>query len=308
MTSHRKFREIRAMPKRISKLTNTKNTNTHHPIEALGNVAATTGDIRVEKLEDRLNPKVPFPHKHDFFQFVFITTGSGWHQLDFEKYKAEAGSFFIVKPGQMHNWKLNPKTSGIIIEFTHESLPKEIAWVSELLAKSRTLPDLIKFSSTQKKEIVQILNSMLKEFSERSTSFQICLQNYLSNLLIQLLRSTKAKSTQATTTDSIVEKFRQLIDQNYKTEHAVEFYSQALKVTPKALTMRVTRTVKKSARKLIHERVLLEAKRLLAYSNLSVSDVGYSLGYDDPNYFVRFFHEHVGQTPAKFKANRSGLK
>ncbi|MBC7466015.1 MAG: AraC family ligand binding domain-containing protein [Bdellovibrio sp.] len=194
------------MSKRISKITSTKNANTHHPIEALGNVTAPTGDIRVEKLEDRLNPKVPFPHKHDFFQLVFISRGSGWHQLDFEKYKAHAGAFFIVKPGQMHHWKLDSKTMGLIIEFTHESLPKENVWASDLLGKARTLPDLIKLSSTKNKnEIFQILNFMLNEFAKRDASFQVCLQNYLSNLLIQLLRLSKTNSISLIETDSTIE-------------------------------------------------------------------------------------------------------
>jgi len=56
-----------------------------HPIEAFGNLPASRGEIRVEHLESRLAPKVPFPHRHDFFHFVLVEAGSGWHEIDFTR-------------------------------------------------------------------------------------------------------------------------------------------------------------------------------------------------------------------------------
>jgi AraC-like DNA-binding protein len=99
----------------------------------------------------------------------------------------------------------------------------------------------------------------------------------------------------------LVSQFQQLVDHYFKQEHSVEFYAQRLGLTGKALTTKLSKAIGKSAGAVIQERCLIEAKRLLAHSDLSIAEIGYQIGYEDPNYFARFFRRKTGHTPGEFR-------
>jgi AraC family transcriptional activator of pobA len=266
----------------------------HHPIDAFGILKVSMSGIRIERLEERKVPKVPFPHKHDFFQIILIAQGSGRHQIDFQDYPVTKRQIFIIKPGQVHSWQLQKNVQGFVIEFNRESLPdfnEQLTYsADEFILKDKNFETM-----------VQIIKIMEAEFIARKELYDVCLRNYLAGFLIQLYREDLTDRNKSLKLTNLIDQFRLLVEENYKTEHRVEFYAQKLKVTPKALTMQITRSLGKSPRDLIQDRFLLESKRLLAFSHLGVSEIGYELGFDDANYFTRLFKKHVKQTPAQFR-------
>lgn len=276
------------------------NLKIHHPIESLGVIKATAGEIRVETLSDRLKPKVDFPHRHDFYQLTFVTKGKGWHEIDFEKYKINGRQIFFMKPGQVHSWAFLKGTDGFVIEFTRESLPSLSSKSLFLLKLIPQVTDAITFKKeVQWKDFQSTCDLMVKEFSEKSSQYELCLEGLLQNLLVHLIRVSAGVAKH--NTSSVVEKFQALVDENFTTQHLVGFYAKKMNMTPKALTMQVSRTLKKSPKGVIQDRFILEAKRLLSYSDLSVAEVGYELGFDDANYFTRFFTKTAKLSPAKFR-------
>lgn len=276
----------------------------HHPIESLGIVRAARGDIRAEELQQRLTPKVPFPHKHDFYQIVIIEKGRGWHQIDFEKFDVINGQCYIIQPGQVHDWNLDPDTRGSVLEFTLESISDGKTWSHEDLTGLRQLPTVIQLKD-KANQLYDTCLRMKQEFTTQEYGFQVVLQSHLRLFLMHLIRKSMGQKKAHPESVSMVESFRQIIDENFQKHHSVEFYSRSLGLSPKALTMRISRLTGKSARHLIQERILVEAKRLLMYSKTNVKEIGYELGFEDPNYFVRFFREQVGITPLKFRQAQS---
>lgn len=278
-----------------------KSINILHPIEALGVIKATAGEIRVEKLSDRLKPKVDFPHRHDFYQLTLVIKGKGWHDIDFTKHAINGRQIFFMKPSQVHAWVFAKGAEGIVIEFTRESLPAISAKSLFLLKQVPAIEDAIKFKSeSQWSDFLDVCELMLKEFNSQKPQFEACLEGLLQNLLVQLVRvSTSVAQHNAS---SVIERFQKLVDENYQTEHLVGFYAKKMHMTPKALTMQVSRALKKSPKAVIQDRFILEAKRLLSYSELSVAEVGYELGFEDANYFTRFFTKATKASPAKFRA------
>lgn len=265
--------------------------NRLHPLESLGNVKIARGSIRVERLEDRIEPRVPFPHKHDFYQLMFVTAGRGFHEIDFVKHSVKRGEFFNMKPEQVHAWKLRG-AKGFVIEFTHETLPE--------LLKLR-LPDALTINAEKDiRAIVSLCDLMLAEFENARPHAQSSLALLLRVLLIHFENAATEVKTDVTA-DSFTMRFQTLVEASYRKERRVEFYAAELGVTPKALTMRTSRTLGRSARNYILERVLLEAKRLLSQSDESVANIGYELGFDDPNYFTRFFNDQAELTPSEFR-------
>lgn len=271
-----------------------------HPLESLGLTPATRGDIRVERLQDRLIPKIPFPHKHDFFQIVIIHSASGWHEVDFHKHKVKANQVYLIKPGQVHGWKLPKSTKGFIIEYTVESLPPEKN--GNLAQQSRHLPDLYKFSKACKSLQPSFVQLMESEYLQKAPLHEACLQNYLQILLLELLRTTAAKKTLST--EDLTVQFTDLVETHYRQEHNVQFYAQKLKITPKILSGKIQKSLGKPAKEIILQRCLLEAKRLLSYSNLSISEIGYELGFEDPNYFSRFLKNNMRISAVKFRSTK----
>lgn len=265
-----------------------------HSIEALGQSHASPGEVRAERLEQRLKPKVPFPHRHDFFHFLFVEKGSGWHEVDFRNYKVKNSQLFLVQPGQVHAWSLNAGIKGFVVEFTKESIP---ASSRGLLTQLETLESAYQIEGV---ELAALFRLMQREFEKKDTGYRQCLEFLLQSMLVTLNRLHPAPAT-APTASGLLDRFRQALEANYRQEHKVEAYAKILGESPKRLSAEIKKRLGKSAGSVIQERCLAEAKRLLAYSEMPVAQVGYELGYDDPNYFARFFRKHTGMAPGKFR-------
>lgn len=271
-----------------------------HPMSSFGIVAGLTKEVRVTRLENRLTPAVPFPHKHNFYHLVFITKGSGWHEIDFQRYQVKKGAFFFMLPAQVHSWSMSLNTTGIVIEFENLSMFKGIEnnVISEALNPAK---NYYLYSRKSFEDIALLCSELLLEYEKELKNFEIMLTINLSKLLIMLSRNAEIKAPKVTGVSKFRDEFTALVEQNFKTHHAPEFYSNALKLTPKSLNAKVNRILGKSVRDLIQERCILESKRLLAYSDLSVTEVALELGYEDPNYFTRFFKLKTKTNPGKFR-------
>lgn len=270
-----------------------------HPIDALGISKVSLSSIRVEKLEERLHPKVAFPHKHDFYQLILITQGSGQHFIDFRQHKLAKFQLYVMKPGQIHTWVLSPDTKGVMIEFNKNSL-------DNLIEDIDYSEDLLQLKKNQDFEILQkTAELMLEEFNASKELMDISLKGLLSSFLVQVLRLSGVKARPIHQKENIVDSFKLLVEKKFKEEHRVEYYAKELKVTPKALTMQLSRVLGKAPRLIIQDRFLLEAKRYLAYSDMSISEIGFEIGFDDANYFTRFFKLHERITPAQFRLKNS---
>ena len=96
-------------------------------------------------------------------------------------------------------------------------------------------------------------------------------------------------------------KFRELLENNFKQLHTVKEYANLLNVTTKTLTTYVQSISKTTPLALINNRIILEAKRHLQHTDLKIKEIAYSLGFEDPSYFIKFFKRQVGLTPSDFR-------
>ena len=128
---------------------------------------------------------------------------------------------------------------------------------------------------------------------------------YLKLFLIEcssLCRIEAGDNTQEIEVEKgMIRSFKLLLEDNFKKYHMVSEYASMLNVTPNYLNEVVSRAVKVSAKELITERIILEAKRMLLFSDKSSKEIGYSLGFDDPSHFSTFFKKGAGVTMQEFK-------
>lgn len=264
-------------------------TDIHHPIESFGIRQVSMSGIRIEKLEDRVSPTVPFPHRHDFWQIILVQQGSGIHQIDFNTFKVKPRQIFVIKPGQVHRWQMSKSIKGLIVEFGRTG-------------QLQQMRDEFTMKTDDFREVETLALVMLSEFSNKKQDYDTSLRSLLSAFFVFLNRYG-IDGNQKTTT--VIDQFRQLLEKNFRNEHRVEFYADKIGITPKALTMQITRALGKAPRSIIQERFMMEARRYLAFSNLSIAEIGYELGFQDANYFTRFFRLHEKMTPAAFRKKNS---
>ena len=130
------------------------------------------------------------------------------------------------------------------------------------------------------------------------------LRSLLKRLLIVSTRLLKDKLPDSSVGQSQMELIRQyniLVEKHFKELHKVKEYAALLHKSPKTLSNLFSRHINKSPLNVINERIILEAKRLLLYSDLSSDEIAVQLGYSDSGHFSKFFKRHTGSSPSTFK-------
>ncbi len=95
--------------------------------------------------------------------------------------------------------------------------------------------------------------------------------------------------------------FKDLLEKNYRKLKQVSNYAKKISVTEKRLNQATSKILDKSPKQMIDERVMLEAKRLLAHTTESVKEIGFNLGFDVPTNFIKYFRKHSNSTPVEFR-------
>jgi AraC-like DNA-binding protein len=154
-------------------------------------------------------------------------------------------------------------------------------------------------------EKFEVLIQMLSIEMESKDDLQIeMLQMMLKRLLIMCTRLYKLQNdlqSAGSQTLDLVREFNLLVEIHFKTNHAVSDYAKMLHKSPKTLSNHFSKTYNKTPLQFIQERLLLEAKRFLHYTDKPIKEIAYDLGFDDVQGFSRFFKNKEGISPTIFK-------
>lgn len=259
------------------------------------------------RLEDR--PDIPrgFPHRHNYYHLLWMSEAAGTHLLDFETFEARANTVFFVSPGQLHAWASTVQPKGFVINFSTEFFVQMFPR-SDDIAKFpffHIASDAPVLSLTQEQhdELLPLLLEMEKEMLGRAEARLDIVRSYLLVLLTRLRRlyPVRAADDASPQSYSLTKRFKLLIDQHYLDFGPLRDYAQRLHVTERQLNDAVKRTLGKTAGELVHERLVLEAKRLLCNTDMGVAEIAFHLHFEDHAYFSRFFKKRTQLTPGEFK-------
>jgi AraC-like DNA-binding protein len=251
-----------------------------------------------------------FPdHRHHFYEVIIVKKGIGTHQIDFEKYPLHDGMLYFITPGQVHSLREGHIEEGTVIIFDQEFIYKDKGDL-ELLQSLSLFYDRLPYtviSEEQQQDFFATLSLLAKENNRSKPNVEI-LRMGMKILLIQALRIREEAGQAEEKKNSVYRKrfieFVQLIERNFRKEHTVGFYANALHMHTKRLhelTIQLSGTTPHS---LISRRLITEAKRELFYGQQSIKETAYGLGFEDVSYFSKFFKKHTGQTPGQFLALR----
>lgn len=252
-----------------------------------------------------------FPHKHDFFLVILFTQGKGKHEVDFETFKIEKGVLFVLKPGQMHYWELSDDVDGYIFFHSKEFFDKGFISLSVKdfhFYNSFQGTPYFKLKEKQLNKINFAMNELVVEYVKNDFFKWQKIHALILLVYIEISREkTPLGNIKNQTYLTKLRQFEDLIEVNFKSEKFVKEYAFKLNITEKHLNRVVKSCIGKTSTQLISERIILEAKRMLIYSKLNVTQIGEELGYFDNSYFVRFFKKNVGITPFAFLVKYKNL-
>ncbi len=169
-----------------------------------------------------------------------------------------------------------------------------------------SLPPVITLSDKEAKSFEAMFLMIQEEFETKDHIQGEMLRVLLKRMLIKASRLAQKDFPEPEIPKPQLDMVRQyhvLVEQHFREKHAVAQYAELLFKSPKTLSNLFKKTGDKSPLKIINERIVLEAKRLLFYSDKTAEEIGYELGFNEPTHFSKFFKNQVGHPPATFKKN-----
>ncbi|MGF7073041.1 helix-turn-helix domain-containing protein [Mucilaginibacter sp. R-33] len=256
-------------------------------------------------------------HIHSFYQIIWFRGGRGRHFVDFKEYEVTDNSIFFIAKNQVHYFDGNPDYRGILIHFNEPFLVQKDSEFEFFLNYDLFNNPYQQPSCCVGSGIDHILEGYLELMKAELVNPEAFAQEellriYLKAFMIQVQRRrNEFQEKDGKAASQIDEKrlqlmrFINMIDENYKKGFTVAEYAQALYVSARTLADLTNQLVGKSPSLMIQERIILEAQRMLLHSPLNVNQIGYSLGFDDASYFVKYFKKHTGISPSEFRRSVS---
>ncbi len=261
--------------------------------------------IRLESLETYIlhDPS----HVLTYYDITVISEGQGYFHLDDHTYTIRPGEIFFSSPMQVRQWKIDHMPEGLVLIFEEEFLStffKDRAFIPNLsFFCHSSCSATLTLSPSEYADLEQILVTIEQEISMKDKKEDHLLRALLYQALAWLNR--KYRQTHQVLDipkNSLVNTFKTLIEKHFAQQRSVSYYAELLSVTPGHLNDQVKKQSGLSAKKMILNRVFLEAKRLLYYSDHTISEIAWKLNFQDCSYFVRAFKNATRLTPMQFRA------
>lgn len=209
----------------------------------------------------------------------------------------------LVMPGVVHGFRFSPDTDGHVLTLLADQalqFPGLAPQLRPLLAQSR----IIDLPSEAGPAVAQAVGAVVSDYAGSGVSRVGMIEAQLTVLLITLGR-VLAADADALSPNRHAAAFRALLDRHFREQRSVAFYASQLGISEVHLNRVCRASLGRSALGVVNQRLLVEARRDLTFTLLSVKEIAYSLGFQDPAYFTRFFTKQAGMTPTEFR-RRSG--
>lgn len=231
--------------------------------------------------------------------------------IDFKNYKTENPALFFltsqhlqVEHGTGESQLLYYNSDFYCIQI-HD---KEVACDGLLFHNVFEIP-FVELDKEENRMVNNLFRSIKKELEDQDSSAEEMIRTYVKQIIIRATRKWKKQNLDNDAIKipgnelEIFRDFSRLLEIHFRKKHHVSDYAALLHIAPKTLTHKFKSLQLESPNQLIINRILLEAKRLLFYTDKPVKEIAYDLGYDDPAYFNRLFTNKTGNTPSSFKKN-----
>lgn len=242
------------------------------------------------------------PSRKEFFEIVWLKNENALHTVKDGSHLLKGDWVYLIPPYRVHQLNKAGK-KGILISFKRDILDDDV---------KEFLLDVFKIFNIQGEfsclhltpetalELDKVAHLIEAEYQKETSSLMI-LKALLKVFLLQLVRIKEHEFTVQDTNQKRIYDFMVLLEMNYQHIRNTDFYAAKLSISSKRLNQILKDKLEKTGMQLIHDRIILEAKRQIIHSDCTIKEVAGLLGFKDRPYFSRFFKQHTGQTPEEFQ-------
>ncbi|MEU9391658.1 AraC family transcriptional regulator [Streptomyces sp. NPDC048324] len=244
-------------------------------------------------------------HRIDFHVVMLFDAGPVRHMIDFAEYEATAGDLLWIRPGQVHRFSRAGEYRGTVLTMQPGFLPRATVEATGLYRYD--LPPLLRPGPDRLTALRAALAQLAREYEDTETLppslHTAVLRHSLTAFLLRLAHlATSSAEAARLQTDTTFTLFRDAVEKDFATNHSVSAYADALGYSRRTLVRAVRAATGETPKGFIDKRVILEAKRLLAHTDMPIGRVGAAIGFPDAANFSKFFQQHTEMTPAAFRA------
>ncbi len=239
------------------------------------------------------------PHIAQQYGIIVITTGIGHHTIDFKKYDFTNGTFLFIAKGQTQTFDFKPGNEGYVVSFSEEFLNGKRNRSQSLsqtwLYNYHTLKPKIQVKSLEQDHFFDIIKRMYHEYQAKNAfAGKEIIQTLLNLLLLESERKKRDEFSNTSQIDynSIFFQFKNLCEKHY---------AESLSISYKHLNNICKQCINKTAKQFIDDFIIIEAKRCLLSSELSVREISEHTGFDEATNFVKYFKKHTDFSPEKYR-------
>jgi AraC family transcriptional activator of pobA len=247
------------------------------------------------------------PHlHHSLHQMILVLKGRGVVLADGRRSQYRPPAVVLMPAGAVHGFEFEPGTKGHVVSISAELLrglaqrePDAVA----LFAQPATVE--LRTGDLRATDLAQGVRMLAREFARPDAAHGLALHGWLEVMIGNLMRLTRKLPNPADPVvgqrRKLMARFSELVEKHFRDNMAIAGFAEALHVSESRLRNVCLASTGQSPIQLIHDRIVLEAKRQLHYTNSPVSEIAYALGFEDPAYFTRFFSRLTGDSPRAFR-------
>lgn len=245
------------------------------------------------------------PHRHDYYELIWVREGAGRLKCGAEEWDFVSGTLFFSAPGRLHCWSPNPRLQGDLLGFDEEFFAADADYPG-LLGRLWFLHDakcpLVTFEGAECQEIDRLF-TQLRHTADGPVlaGREDIVRAYTAIILSRLKQKLDGAQDCGIEMRSMAWRFRSSLETHFPRLSKVSDYAALLKTSRDRLNAALRQETGRTASDHIHDRLRVEAKRQLTYSSRTISEIAYTLKFQDPSYFCRFFRQREGLTPKEFR-------
>ena len=254
-----------------------------------------------EELAEDLASKEYNAHFHDYEELVIINEGNLTHFIDFKAEELQAPFACYVSMGKMHRITPEKDLRGWVIDFKTEFIPDSIlSFYSNFFTFTNVPltagPCIERFTG-----LCRIIQSEYNQELIDHTTILHLVKGLISMIDAEKKRNIPVEKETKSNQISAFNSFLKILEDNFRRDAGVSFYADKMNMSERNLNIICKNNFQKSVSEIIETRKLIEAKRMLLYTEKSVSEIGFELGYNDKSYFTRVFHSRMDITPTRYR-------
>jgi AraC family transcriptional activator of pobA len=250
------------------------------------------------------------PHRHDYHELIWVRDGRGRQLIDGAPLPVQPGTLTVIGRGAVHVFEHAEELTGAVLRFGDELLLGDgrvaPGW---LLAGrgGRTVPVPPGEAAALEGALRAIAAEAERPPDPRTADLE---RHLVSAVLLWVERWYDAVRTERREADDaevqLHRRFAERLERDFRTHHDAAHYADALAVPAAVLSRALSEVTGRTTKELVTDRVMLEAARLLRFTDGTVGEVAHAAGFADPLYFSRAFKRHTGVAPMAYRDRARG--